>query len=322
MSAGGPSRREALVVGPTDEGRLDAWLSDALGLSRSRVVGLVEKGLVEVDGARPRKSQAVSPGQRVVVEIPPPVEISAEPQDLPLDVVYEDASLLVVNKAAGMVVHPSAGHPSGTLVNALLYRVRDLSGIGGALRPGIVHRLDRDTSGLMVVAKEDRVHRALSDALKRREVRRLYLAASWGHLPSTPLTIDAPVGRHPTDRKRMAVVEGGRRALTRVRVLEDWLAAQFLQVKLGTGRTHQIRVHLAHVGHPIVGDDVYGAGRHKGMTGTGRSWAAELARRVPRQFLHAARLEFEHPVSGEHMSFEAPLPSDLADAAAWARGTP
>lgn len=322
VSERGEARREVLVVESSASGRLDAWLAGALDLSRSRVAGLVEDGHVEVDGDPARKSQPVVPGQRVTVHVPPLEQMSAEPEAIPLDVVYADASLLVVNKAAGIVVHPAPGHPSGTLVNALLHHVSDLSGIGGTLRPGIVHRLDKDTSGLMVVAKEDLAHRRLSRALKARRVRRLYLAASWGHLPSTPLHIDAPVGRRPTDRKRMAVIEGGRPASTVAAVRERWRAAELLDVTLGTGRTHQIRVHLAHVGHPVVGDDVYGPEWHRGMSGEGRAWAAELARRVPRQFLHAARLEFDHPITGRSLSFEAPLPPDLAAAAAWARATP
>ncbi len=317
----GGERREERTVGASGAGRLDAWLAEALEMSRSRAAALIEQGQVEVDGRRPRKSAQVSPGQTVAVVIPPLEVLSAEPQDLPLDIVYQDASLLVVNKAPGMVVHPAPGHPSGTLVNALLHHVTDLSGIGGALRPGIVHRLDRDTSGLLVVAKDDRAHQGLSEALKERRVRRLYLAASWGHLPTTPLTIEAPVGRHPRDRKRMAVREDGRPASTLVTVRERWVAAELLEVSLGTGRTHQIRVHLAHLGHPVVGDETYGAERHKGMSGEGRAWAAELARRVPRQFLHATRLEFDHPITSEALSFEAPLPADLASAAAWARGT-
>jgi 23S rRNA pseudouridine1911/1915/1917 synthase len=218
-----------------------------------------------------------------------------------------------------MVVHPGAGHPTGTLVNALLHHVKDLSGIGGTLRPGIVHRLDRDTSGLLVIAKEEATHRALSLALKERKVRRLYLAAVWGHLSETHLRVDAPIGRDPRERRRMAVVSGGRRAVTRVRVRERWRAAEFLDVALETGRTHQIRVHLAHLGHPVVGDLTYGPGWERGMGGPDSLWARELARSVPRQFLHAARLAFDHPVTGKKLRFEAPLPDDLETVALWAR---
>jgi 23S rRNA pseudouridine1911/1915/1917 synthase len=247
------------------------------------------------------------------------VDIAPEP--IPVDVVYEDEHLAVVNKPAGMVVHPAPGHRRGTLVNALLHRIPDLAGVGGRLRPGIVHRLDRDTSGLLVVAKSDAAHRSLSDALRRRLIRRIYTAAAWGHLDESPLTIDAPIGRDRKDRKRMAVVPEGRHAQTRVRVRERWNRADFLDVALKTGRTHQIRVHLAHVGHPVVGDATYGEGWERGMGGPERSWALELARRVPRQFLHARELAFDHPVSGERMRFRAALPEDLAAVARWARAS-
>lgn len=303
------------------DGRLDAFVAERLGLSRTRVQALIDAGHVTVEGRVPRKSEKVAIGQeiRVVVPAAEPVEIEAE--DLPLDIVHEDEDLLVVNKAAGMVVHPAPGHRSGTLVNALLHHVRDLSGVGGRLRPGIVHRLDRDTSGLLVVAKTDAAHRALTDALRRRRVKRLYRAACWGHLPEDEVTVDAPVGRDPRDRKRMAVVEGGRRAVSRMRVRERWLRADFLDVALQTGRTHQIRVHLAHLGHPVVGDATYGSGWERGLGGPSRRWAQELARRTPRHFLHAAELVFEHPATGERVRFRAPLPEDLAAAAAWARSS-
>jgi 23S rRNA pseudouridine1911/1915/1917 synthase len=272
-----------------------------------------------MDGTAPTKSTLVEPGALIEVLVPAPQPVEAVPEDIPLQVVYEDHDLLVVDKPAGMVVHPAPGHPRGTLVNALLHRVEDLSGIGGRLRPGIVHRLDRDTSGLLVVAKTDEAHRALSDALRRRRVKRLYLAAVWGHLSESPIQIDAPIGRSRTNRKRMAVVPGGRQAVTRMRVRERWDSAELLDVVLGTGRTHQIRVHAAHVGHPVVGDELYGLGRERGMGGPDRGWARELARRVPRQFLHATRLAFTHPTTNEEMRFRSPLPEDLERVAEWAR---
>lgn len=312
-------RREHVRVENGHGERLDAFLARRLGLSRSRIVRLIASGHVLVDGERPRKSDLVETGQAVEISVPPPAPTTAEPEAIPLDVVYEDADLVVVNKPAGMVVHPARGHAGGTLVNALLHHVADLSGIGGALRPGIVHRLDKDTSGLLVVAKNDASHHALSDALRARAMRRLYLAAAWGHLPESSMTVDAPIGRHPTDRLRMAVVDGGRRAITRLRVRESWVAAELLDVSLRTGRTHQIRVHLAHIGHPVVGDSAYGSGWERGMTGPGRAWARELARRVPRQFLHAAELAFAHPRTGAPMRFRVPLPADLEAASAWAR---
>jgi 23S rRNA pseudouridine1911/1915/1917 synthase len=315
-----PERR-ILTVDPEGAGaRLDRWLAGHLELSRTRIVRLVKDGKVRLNGEVARKAEPLAAGDAVEVEIPPPEPSRAEPEDLPLEVVYEDSHLLVVNKAAGMVVHPAPGHPSGTLVNALLHHVNDLSGIGGELRPGIVHRLDRDTSGLLVVAKDDPTHQALSSALRRRTVRRLYLAASWGHLSESPLKVDAPIGRDPQHRHRMAVVERGRRAVTHLRVRERWRSAELLDVGLETGRTHQIRVHLAHVGHPVVGDPVYGVGWEKGMGGPNRGWAQELARKTPRLFLHAARLAFRHPATGEKMSFRAALPEELARVARWARG--
>lgn len=321
LSGGGAeARRTSLVVGAGEEGRLDRFVAHRLGLSRTRVQGLVAQGWVQVDGRPPRKSERLEEGAVVTVHVPPAEPVEIVPEDIPLVVVHEDAELLVVDKPAGMVVHPAPGHRSGTLVNALLHHVRDLSGVGGRLRPGIVHRLDRDTSGLLVVAKSDGAHLALSDALRRRRVKRLYRAACWGHLPEPLTTVDAPIGRDPRDRKRMAVVEAGRRAVSRVRVRERWLRADLLDVALQTGRTHQIRVHLAHLGHPVVGDRVYGAGWVRGMGGAGERWARELDRRVPRHFLHAAELVFDHPATGERMRFVSPLPADLAAAAAWAAG--
>ncbi len=315
----GEERRERIKVEEESGQRLDVFVASRLGLSRTRVASLIEAGQILVNGAPCKKSEAVQAGQWVEVVVPPPVAARAEPQDLPLEILHEDGDLLVVNKPAGMVVHPAVGHFEGTLVNALLHHVKDLSGIGGTLRPGIVHRLDKDTSGLLVVAKSDEVHRRLSEDLRHRRVRRLYRAATWGHLPSSPLTIEAPIGRSPTHRQCMAVVEGGRKALTRARVQERWAAAELLEVALQTGRTHQIRVHLAHVGHPVVGDRAYGAGWERGISGPARAWARELARRVPRQFLHAERLAFTHPRTGEQLRFRALLPPDLEEAARWAR---
>ncbi len=314
------SGTRALEVDADGEGsRLDSWLAGELDLSRTRIQGLMEEGKVLLNGEIPRKSEAIREGDRVTVEVPEPRTLGVEPEDLPLEILYEDEHLLVVDKAAGMVVHPSPGHPGGTLVNALLHHVKDLSGIGGIRRPGIVHRLDRDTSGLLVVAKEDATHRALSEALKKREVRRLYLAAAWGHLSESHIRVDAPIGRDPRARQRMAVVEGGRRAVTHLRVRERWPTAELLDVGLATGRTHQIRVHLSHLGHPVVGDETYGAGWGRGMGGRHRGWAQELARRTSRQFLHAARLGFRHPATGEELRFSSPLPSELAAVAEWAR---
>lgn len=320
--------RRRWVTGAQAHGRLDSYVAARLGLSRSRVAALVAAGNVLVDGRVPKKSFRVEPGQEIEARVPAPVPSGAEPQDIPLDIVFQDGELAVVNKQPGLVVHPAPGHPDGTLVNALLHHVGDLSGVGGTLRPGIVHRLDRDTSGLMVAAKSDRAHRALSSALKARRVKRTYLAALWGTLGKRHVVVDRPIGRCRRDRVRMAVVSAGRPSLTRFRHLKDWPAgsaaanpvpvACLCEVGLETGRTHQIRVHAAAIGHPVVGDALYGAGRQRGFSGPQRPWAAALARRTPRQFLHAHRLEFSHPVTGAAMSFEAPLPPDLAAVSDWA----
>lgn len=314
-----PDPIEIVVV--EEAPRLDTYLAERLDLSRTRIEQLIAQGRVTVNGSVPRKRDRPAPGDRIEVRVPPPIPLSVAPEPIPLPIVHEDADIVVVDKPAGLVVHPAPGHRQGTLVNALLHHVGDLSGIGGVLRPGIVHRLDRDTSGLMVVAKNDAAHLALSGALKRREVKRRYLVAAWGHLAEDAVTVDAPIGRHPTDRKRMGVVPEGRSARTHLRRLELWRAADLVSAELETGRTHQIRVHLRHLGHPVVGDRLYGEGRERGFSGVSRSWAAALARRTRRQFLHAAELRFAHPRTGEPLEFHSPLPIDLERIAEWARRT-
>lgn len=317
----GSTRR--LVVPDSAAGeRVDAHLAARLpDLSRSRVTQLLADGRVRLDGRVPRKSERVEPGGVLEVEVPPPTPSTVEPEDIPLDIVHEDRDLLVVNKPPGLVVHPAPGHRTGTLVNALLHHVEDLSGIGGVKRPGIVHRLDKDTSGLMIVAKHDRAHRRLSRALKHREIHRGYLAACWGHLDEDRVTVDAAIARSRRERKKMTVAQEGRRAVTHFRRVERWVAADLLSAELETGRTHQIRVHLAHIGHPVVADEVYGGGGARGISGPGRGWAKQFQAMVPRQFLHARRLEFAHPRTGEMMVLEAPLPDDLARPAEWAAST-
>ncbi len=301
--------------------RLDSILSARTRLSRSRVTALIEAGAVEVNGQRVRKSYRPRAGDTIRVVFPPSPPVELIPEDIPINIVFEDEHLVVVDKPAGLVVHPAPGNATGTLVNALLARVGSLSSIGLPHRPGIVHRLDRDTSGLLVVARRDETHRSLSAALSRREVGRGYVAATWGRFEPEESTINRPIARHPKERRRMAVVEDGRPSVTHVRRLERWPAADLLAIRLETGRTHQIRVHLSDSGHPVVGDPMYGPGWERGMTGAGGVWATQFRRRVGRLFLHAARLSFEHPESGETLTFTSQLPEPLAGAVEWARGS-
>ena len=293
---------QELIVAAAEAGaRLDAYLAahPELALSRSRVQQLIEAGHISVSGHPVKSKYRVQAGDSVHVAVPEPVPSVLEPEAIPLDVVYEDADLLVVNKPRNLVVHPAAGHAGGTLVNALLDHVDDLSGIGGVERPGIVHRLDKDTTGLLVVAKTEAAHRSLTAQIQSRELRREYLALVAGDVAEGSGRIEAPIGRHPTDRKRMAVQgHGGREATTHFSVLERFPSYTLLLCRLETGRTHQIRVHLAYIGHPVVGDPVYGP--RKGFPG------------LTAQFLHAARLGLRHPTSGEWLQFEAPLPADMA----------
>lgn len=290
-----------LELEPTEEGlRLDVFLAGALpGLSRSGVQRLMEAGQVTLEGKALKKNARTALGEVYRVEISEPEEAGLTPQDIPLDVRYEDGDLLVINKPRGMVVHPAPGHPDGTLVNALLYHCGEsLSGIGGVARPGIVHRIDKDTSGLLIVAKNDFAHQGLSEQLKDHSLFREYEAVVIGNLKEDAGTVNAPIGRHPTDRQRMAVTEkGSRPAVTHWRVLERWGDYTHILCKLETGRTHQIRVHMAYLGHPLLGDLTYGRKKpEKGLSG---------------QFLHARRLRFFHPRTGEEIVVEAPLPEEL-----------
>lgn len=296
--------------------RLDSFLHENISdLSRARLQALIREGCVQLAGRTARKvSQKVSPGARVEVRVPPPEPHRLEPENIPLDIRFEDEHLLVVNKPPGMVVHPGAGRRAGTLVGALLHHCRgQLSGIGGVERPGIVHRLDKDTSGLLLVAKSDIVHRRLSEALKARRIWRRYMALVKGVPALGRGTIDAPVGRHPTHRTAMAVVKkNGREAVTHYQVLEVMAGAALLLVRLETGRTHQIRVHLNHIGHPVIGDPLYGGGR---LPRPGnRVHDTRFDSLIQRQALHAYRLGFDHPVSGESMEYEAEPPPDFLDA--------
>ncbi len=294
--------------------RLDRFLADQLGLSRTQAARLVADRAVEIDGKPARASRVLARGERVTVRFPehePPRTL--QPAPIPLTVVFEDEHLAVIDKPAGLVVHPAPGHWDDTLVNALVARGTTLSG-GAEGRPGIVHRLDRDTSGLMVVAKSDLAHRRLGAAIAARRVRRSYAALAWGHLDASPTVIEASVARHPQDRKRMAILPAGRTARTDAYVVARFGVADLLRLELHTGRTHQIRVHLEHLGHPVVGDPIYGGGGSRRISGPPRRSAEALERATPRQALHAAALAFRHPATAEPLEFRSDWPSDLRPA--------
>ena len=294
---------EYFVICAEESGdRVDALLARTIeDLSRSAAQRLLEEGRVLLSGAPVKKNHKCTAGERFVVSLPAAEDVPLVPQDIPLDVVYEDGDVIVVNKPRGLVVHPAPGHPDGTLVNALLWHFGDsLSGIGGEKRPGIVHRIDKDTSGLLIAAKNDFAHRALSAQLADRSLSRVYEAVARGRFREDSGTVDRPIGRCPTDRKRMAIVErGGRPAVTRWEVLARFRDYTHLRCRLETGRTHQIRVHLASIGHPLLGDFTYGApSPEKGLAG---------------QCLHARELKFIHPRTGEGVHLETPLPAYFTD---------
>ncbi len=308
-------KRIAARVPPGREGeRLDRFLAEQYPEhSRSRIQRLIAAGEVLLNGRTVQASHRIRAGDRVQIELPPPELSTIDPEEIPLDVLFVDSHLLVVNKPPGMAVHPAGPLRSGTLVNALLGRRDRLSGINGVLRPGIVHRLDKDTSGLLVVAKDDRAHRGLASQLEARTVERRYLALVWGRPDATTDRVEGPIGRHPKDRKRMAVVSGGRRAVSEFEVLERFDFVSLLGVRLQTGRTHQIRVHMAHIGHPVFADGVYGGGlaRTKGIWPEFRSQARSMLAASGRQMLHAQMLGFVHPVTGEDLKFQAGPPGDM-----------
>ena len=296
--------------------RLDVFLVRALAdVSRSRIQQLIRAGQITVGGRPAKVSTPVEPGLTIEVTIPAAVPASPAPEPLPLEILYDDPDMVVINKPPGMVVHPAAGHASGTLVNALLHHVSGLSGIGGAERPGIVHRLDRGTSGVMVVAKHDRAHQRMTAQFQDRSVTKEYVALVWGS-PTAGVRFDRPIGRDPRHRQRMSSrARRGRTAETTVMRVEPLGGVSLIWVSIGTGRTHQIRVHLSEAGYPIVGDALYGGIRRRLPSGL-----AALGR-LERPFLHAARLAFVHPTDGRPMQFEAPLASDLAAVLAALRGT-
>jgi 23S rRNA pseudouridine1911/1915/1917 synthase len=318
--AGSGGRQVRFEVAPEEGGlRLDLFLAGReIGLSRSQVQRAVVEGRVRVNGTPARSGRKLKAGDEVAIHLPEARPSGVLPEAIPLAIQYEDASLLVIDKPAGMVVHPAAGHAGGTLVNALLHHCRDLSGIGGVLRPGIVHRLDKETSGLLVVAKSDEAHRGLAGQFKRHEVRKTYQALVYGEPGADGGRIEAAVGRHPTDRKRMSTQSRrGRSAVTVWRIRERYGAAALLEVDIETGRTHQIRVHLTELGHPVVGDRVYGgAGRIRSVSDPA---ARARMKTMDRQALHAWRLAFAHPVTGEKMQFTAPLPEDMSGLCAFLR---
>lgn len=287
------------VVTPT---RLDRWLAgqDA-EVSRARWQELIRSGAVTVNGRACRPNQAVRPGDCIEAVIPPPAPVEVAAEAIPLSVVYEDESLIVIDKPPGMVVHPAPGHAGGTLVNALLHHVRDLKGIGNELRPGIVHRLDRDTSGLLVAAKDERTMVRLARQFKSREVGKEYLALAWGRPRPPQGTVRTTIGRDPRNRKKMSTRSPrGREAVTHYETVETFSTCSLLRVRIETGRTHQIRVHLAHLGHPVVGDAVYG-----------RGGKPRLPVPAERQMLHAAQLRFTHPATGLPLDLASPLPPDF-----------
>jgi 23S rRNA pseudouridine1911/1915/1917 synthase len=301
----------AIIPDELDGTRLDRALGELFPHhSRSALARLVLADHVRVDGrVAPKPSQRINKGQRIEVDVPEVTPAGVESQNLPLTILFDDADVVVVDKPPGLVVHPAAGHADGTLVNALLFHVRDLSGIGGELRPGIVHRLDKDTSGVMIIAKNDEAHRKLTSDWNTERVRKEYVAVVYGTPSNDRGTIDAPIGRDPRDRKRMAVVAEGRRAITDYEVLERLRATSFLRCRLHTGRTHQIRVHMKHLGHPIVGDPVYSGPQWKGIP---EKRLQNALSSLTRQMLHAERITFAHPRTGESLTFAAPIPTDMA----------
>jgi 23S rRNA pseudouridine1911/1915/1917 synthase len=298
------------LTAPDDAPRLDMFVAAQLELSRNQAATLIAEGRVLVDGRREKASYRARAGERIVVDIPAPAGREVVPEDIPLSIAYEDDDVLVVDKPAGMVVHPAPGNWTGTLVNALKGRGAALSNLGDEAREGIVHRLDKETSGLLLVAKTDRAHRVLGAALQERKITRRYAVLSWGHLAEDRITVERPIARDPRDRKRMAIVSSGRAARTDLTRLARFDSADLLRAHLFTGRTHQIRVHLASIGHPVVGDDTYGGGGGRKLMG--------LAAR--RHFLHAAWLVFRHPATGRTIDLRSPLPDDLHRALVVAAG--
>lgn len=320
-------RKEHFTVNADEGQRLDAFLAVRLeGISRSSVQRLIDEGHITVDGASRQASYKVRLGEEIEVQVPEAKPVEVEAEDLDLEILYEDADIVVVNKPKGMAAHPAAGTPSGTLVNALLARVSDLSGIGGVERPGIVHRLDKDTSGVMVVAKNDKAHQSLSEQIKARKAVRKYIALVWGESKFNEATVDAPIGRHPKDRQKMAVIKDARQAsrdaVTELYVRERYPGFTLIEAKLMTGRTHQIRVHCSFIGHPVVGDPVYGGIKRALPASYSKRDQMELQTTIDNlkgQALHAYELSFDHPATGKRMTLTSPPPLDISVLLDWLR---
>lgn len=318
-----------LVADKDRNTRLDIFLAERMpDLSRSHIQKLIAKSYVTVDGTVCRPGHKVQPGESIAVTIPPPEPTDIQPQAIPLDIVYEDDQIMVINKPKGMTVHPAPGNRTGTLVNAVVAYSDDLSGIGGVERPGIVHRLDKDTSGLLVIAKTDLAHASLQSQIQARTAERRYIALVWGVTKFNEAVVDAPIGRHPTDRQKQAVIKDtsrytAREAITHLKVLERFEGFTLLEAKLDTGRTHQIRVHCSFIGHPVVGDPTYGGTKRAIPSAYGKLDQRELSRLMDDlqgQALHAFSLSFDHPVTAQRLTFQAPLPPDMDALIRWLRG--
>ena len=297
--------------------RLDSFISRSVPeITRSAALRLIETGCATVNGQKQKPALKLKGGEGIHIVVPPPAPAEPQAEDIPIEVLYEDSEVVVVNKGAGMVVHPGAGNPEGTLVNALLAHCKDLSGIGGELRPGIVHRIDKDTSGTLVVAKSDRAHNALADQFKEHTIKRVYLALVYGSPKEDKGRIETIIGRHPTERKKMSSrARHGKDAVTHWRVVARYPGVTLIRLKLETGRTHQIRVHLSEAGHPLLADEMYGGGGR--LSGLQDPVLKQMIRAMGRQALHAKTLGFLHPVSREYLEFDTELPPDMAGIVAY-----
>ncbi|MCM0084095.1 RluA family pseudouridine synthase [Geomonas sp. Red32] len=311
---------ELIFPEETDQERLDSFVARSVPeLTRSAALRLIETGHITVNGKPQKPSLKLRAGDAVSVEVPPPVPAEPQAEEIPIEILYEDPDVVVINKGAGMVVHPGAGNQDGTLVNALLAHCTDLSGIGGELRPGIVHRIDKDTSGTLVVAKSDRAHLSLAGQFKEHTIKRVYLALVYGSLKEDKGRIQSLIGRHPVERKKMSgKARHGKEAITHWRVVARYPEMTLVRLRLETGRTHQIRVHLSESGHPLVADELYGGGNR--LSGIKDQTLKQMIRDMGRHALHAKTLGFLHPVTGEYLEFDTELPEDMAGILAYLDG--